>query len=52
MKKKNIIENILEYKIKIFYKSFVYDKNTSDSDIRNDILVKRIITNNLRENEK
>jgi len=45
LRKKDIKENLDNYIIYKFYSSLVYDTNTSEKDIKNDILVKWIITN-------
>eukprot|EP00833_Pecoramyces_ruminatium_P011506 jgi/Orpsp1_1/1185538/evm.model.c7180000094294.1 len=52
LKRKDINENIEEYIIDKFDPSLVYDIETTEKDIKNDILVKYIITNSLGEKTK
>jgi len=52
LRKRDINQNIGEYIIDKFDNSLVYDIGTSEKDIKNDILVKWIITNSLGDNTK
>jgi len=52
IRRRDITESIEKYTIDKFDDSLVYEIGTSEKDIKNDILVKWIITNNLGENTK
>jgi len=52
LRKKDIRGNLNDYIADKFYTSLVYELGTSEEDIKNDILVKWIITNSLGENTK
>jgi len=52
IRRRDITESIEKYTIDKFDNSLVYEIGTSEKDIKNDILVKWIITNNLGENTK
>jgi len=52
IRRRDITESIEKYTINKFDNSLVYEIGTSEKDVKNDILVKWIITNNLVENTK
>ncbi|KAG4102882.1 TupA-like ATPgrasp-domain-containing protein [Neocallimastix lanati (nom. inval.)] len=52
LRKRNLRDDLDNYLEDKFDPSLVYDKNTSLKDIKNDVMVKWIITNSLGENTK
>lgn len=52
IRRKDIMENVENYIIDKFDPSLVYDVGTTETDIKNDIIVKYIITNSLGEETK
>jgi len=52
LRKRNLRDDLDNYLEDKFDPSLIYDKNTSLKDIKNDVMVKWIITNSLGENTK